>query len=269
MGKIEYLICSTFHDPEFKLHDLLESALPKLKELFVKATICLTPYTPNNVLNFLKDEGFNAIIEPSDRHIDTYRTALRTTLDNIDKPNFQRIFLIDFDRLVHWIHSYPDELTNILKKDLDVDLLHIGRTPRAFDTHPTTQKKTKIVVNEFGSRALGFSDTMDIISVCYVFTKELGETIMNVKNTTSTGFYGSWPIILWSLATKKQYIEVEGHEWETPDRFSEEITEMGYKKWLKEFESPQEWLKRVTFLHECLLEISMLTKFKISLDKKI
>ena len=261
MAKKEYLFCSTLHDPEFRLKDLLKSTLPKIKELFVKGIICLTPYTPNEVLSFLLNEGFIAIVEPSDKHIDTYRTAIRTALDNIDNPTFQRIFHIDFDRLIHWIHSYPEELTNILKDHQDVEYLHIGRTFRAFETHPSTQKKTEIIVNEIGSKILGLKNPIDIISVCYAFTKELGEKILMVNNSTKLGFYGSWPVYFWNFANSKRYVEVEGHEWETPDRFKDEIDEIGIEKWMIQLQSPEEWDKRVRYLHECLLELFECTKY--------
>jgi len=256
MGKIEYIFCSTFHDPEFRLKNLIKLALPKLKQLFIKGIICLTPYTSDDVLNFLKREGFIAFKEQDARQIDIYKRALKKTLDNFDDSSSQRIFHIDFDRLIHWINSYPDELTYILQNYLDVDYLHIGRTPRAFETHPTTQKKTELIVNEIGSKILGFNDLRDIISVCYIITKGLGQRLLGVNNHTTSGFYGSWPIYLWNWATTKKYVEVEGHEWETPDRFKEDIEKVGgYEKWIKKFQSSEEWNKRVRFLHDCLLEL--------------
>ena len=255
MGKIEYLFCSTFHDPEFRLKDLIKSILPKINELFIGGIICLTPYTNKEVLNFLTDEGFIAVIEPSDRQIDTYRTALRTALENIDDSAYQRIFHIDFDRLIHWINTYPEELSHILQNNSDVDYLHIGRTSRAFSTHPTTQKRTEIIVNEIGSKILGFNGIKDLISVCYFFTKALGQRILEVNHSTASGFYSTWPIYLWSYAPSKRYVEVEGHEWETPDRFKKEIDEIGFEKWIEKFQSFEEWNKRVKILHDCLLEL--------------
>ena len=158
MGKIEYLLCATYHDLEFRLEDLIKSALPKLKELFIKRIICLTPHTPEEVRSFLTKNGFLVKLEPDDIHIMTYKIAIRTTLENIDSPSSQRIFHIDFDRLIHWINTYPEELTNILQNNINVEYLHIGRTTRAFNTHPKTQKETEIIVNEFGSKILGFED---------------------------------------------------------------------------------------------------------------
>ena len=261
MGKIEYLLCATLHDPEVRLYDLIELALPKLKKLFVKGIICLTPYTPDKVHSFLTKNGFIAKLEPDDRQIANYKTAIRTTLEKLDKPSSQRIFHIDFDRLVHWINTYPEELTNLLQKNINVEYLHIGRTTRDFNTHPKTQTETERIMNEFGSKILGLENTMDIISVCYIFTKDLGEKILKINNFTKTGFYGSWPIYFWNFAHSKSYIEVEGHEWETPDRFKVEIDEIGLERWKEKFQSEKEWNKRVKVVYDCFLEMAHCTRF--------
>ncbi|MFX0138793.1 MAG: hypothetical protein ACFFDN_34450 [Candidatus Hodarchaeota archaeon] len=255
------LLCSTFHDPEFRLKNLLNSTVSKIKKTFLKAVICLTPTTSEEVHKFLSGNDFKVVSEPSMRNVDTYRVAIMKTLDKIEKSQTEKIFYIDFDRLIHWIDVYPTEFINLISKGIDVDYLHIGRTLRAFETHPSTQQKTEIIVNEIGSRVLGLSEPIDLISVCCIFTKELGEKLMEIKNETTTGFYCTWPLLFWNWATKKQYIEVEGLEWETPDRFMAEITDLGYKEWVKQFQSPIEWEKRVKYLHECLSELSKLSKF--------
>ncbi len=257
----KFLLCSTFHDPEFRLKSLLNKVASIIIKFFSKTVICLTPTTSEEVYKFLSQEGFKIVIEPSIRNVDTYRKAIIETLNKIEKPQTEKIFYIDFDRLIHWIDAYPNEFIDLINNRIDVDYLHIGRTLRAFETHPLTQQKTEFIVNEIGSKVLGFSKTIDIISVCCIFTKELGEKLMDIKNETATGFYCTWPLLFWNWATKKQYIEVEGLEWETPDRFKAEIANLGFNNWMNQFQSPNEWEKRVRYLHESLLELSNLSDF--------
>jgi len=258
------ILCSTFHEPKFKLKSAIKTALPIIKNSFWKIVICCTPSTGIEVKDFLRKEGFIVPISPSLRTFETYQFALSTALECIENSESQKIFYVDFDRLIHWINNYPEELRTILQ-NTDVDNLHVGRTSRAFDTHPLTQTTTEKIANEFGSKLLGLKSTRDIISVCHIFTKELGERILKLENITATGFYCSWPVYLWSWAEKKRYIEVEGQEWETPDRFQEEIKQIGYKKWLKQFQNPSEWNKRVQMLGECLIELSHISEFKLNL----
>ncbi|MFX1384952.1 MAG: hypothetical protein ACFFBP_21190 [Promethearchaeota archaeon] len=256
----KFLLCSTFHDPEFRLKNLLNKVASSIITFFSKTVICLTPTTSEEVYKFLTEEGFKIVIEPSIRNVDTYRKAIKETLNKIENPQNEKIFYIDFDRLVHWINAYPNEFIDLFNNSVNVEYLHIGRTLRAFETHPLTQQKTEFIINEIGSKVLGFPKTIDIISVCCIFTKDLGEKLLKVKNETATGFYCTWPLLFWNWATKKKYIEVEGLEWETPDRFKVEIADLGYKDWMIQFQSPIEWEKRVRYLHEGLLELSNLSK---------
>ncbi len=255
------ILSSTYHDPQFRLKSLLTSALPKIKSIFSKLTICCTPTTPEEVSNFLTQNDFEVVSGRMIR-VDNYRKAIKLALDQIVSPEQEKIFYIDFDRLIHWINTYPDELIKTLKENSDIDYLHIGRTQRAFSSHPVTQKETEIMVNELGSRILGFSETRDLISVCFLFTKDLGEKILKIKNTTKTGFYGIWPVIFWSSTNRKRYVENEGLEWETPDQFLPEITNIGYEDWLKKFQTPNEWKKRVQLLHDVLIELTELGNFQ-------
>jgi hypothetical protein len=252
--KISCVVSSTLHEPQFRLKSALLTALPTIKNLFSEIVICCTSSTGKEVKDFLLKQGFLVPISPSLRQFETYKLALSTALECIKNPENQKIFYIDFDRLIHWINNYPEELRSVLN-NVDVDNLHIGRTSRAFNTHPLTQITTERIANEFGSKLLGAKNTKDIISVCNIFTKELGERILKVNNTTAAGFYCSWPVCLWRWAEEKRYIEVEGQEWETPDRFQKEIKQMGYEKWLEQFQSPFEWEKRVLLLQECLHEL--------------
>lgn len=256
------ILCSTYHDPEFRLKSQLISALPKIKSIFSKLTVCCTPVTPEEVSNFLTQEDFKVVLGPRMVQVDNYKEAVKLALDNVVSPENEKIFYVDFDRLIHWINAYPNELTNTLRENSDVDYLHIGRTKRAFNSHPLTQKETEIMVNEIGSKILGFSETKDFISVSFLFTKDLGEKILKIKNSTKTGFYGIWPIIFWSSTIRKRYVENEGLEWETPDQFSTEISSIGYEEWLKRFQTPNEWNKRVQLLHDVLIELTELGNFQ-------
>ncbi len=261
--KNSYVLCSTIHDPDFKLKTLLKSTLPVIKELFSLKILCCTSPSTKFSQYFQNQEDFIINTTSSLKQVDTYKLALKTTLENITNPLTQKIFYIDFDRVIHWIHSFPEELKDLLKKNIDVDYFHIGRSKRAFETHPSTQINTERLINEIGSKVLGFSRIKDIISVCYIFTKELGEKILSINNLTNTGFYGIWPIILWNNATKKQYVEVEGLEWETPDRFHEDINKIGYTAWVNQFQSSDEWKKRTWFIHDFLLELFDILEIKI------
>ncbi|MFX1444514.1 MAG: hypothetical protein ACFFHV_13960 [Promethearchaeota archaeon] len=263
MNKINsVLLSSTLHDPELKFIDLMKSVLPLMETLFKERIVCCTPSTQEKVINFLRAKDFKIIIGNSMDQVGNYKLSIQASLKYIANPKTQKILYIDFDRLLHWLNNYPNELSNAISTNTNFDYVHIGRTSRAFETHPPTQKETEGIINEIASKILGFPKKKDIISVCFLISKELGNRIIKLKNVTTTGFYSSWPIIFWSIAETKKYIEVEGLEWETPDQFKDEIKELGYEIWLEKFQSAKEWRKRVKLLHEGLLEIYQLADIK-------
>jgi hypothetical protein len=74
------------------------------------------------------------------------------------------LFYCDFDRALHWIKTYPEELTQIVESPPDNDYVLIGRTKRAFQTHPKTQTMTEGIGNTLASKMLNFPETRDILS---------------------------------------------------------------------------------------------------------
>ncbi|TXT64749.1 MAG: hypothetical protein BAJALOKI3v1_170035 [Promethearchaeota archaeon] len=253
------IIASTLHEPEFRLRKSFEKALSFINKFHPNIIISCTSFTSSEVINTLQKDNITVRLTPNDPQIDTYSFAIRCALDVCEEEQYQRIFYIDFDRLLHWINNYPSEIMETMKDSFNFDLLHIGRSDRAFKTHPRTQRDTEKIINHVGSKILGFSEDIDIISVSYIFTPELGHHLLRYPSRTTVGFYGAWPLILWNHAKNPEYIEVEGHEWETPDRYHVEIDESGYEKWSRSFQSTSEWKKRVRFVDECLEEMMALT----------
>jgi len=254
------IIASTLHEPEFRLKGLIEAALPYISENLKTIIVSCTSTTDKDAIAYLTAKGFIISIPTNDTRIVSYSDAIKVAVGYIESPESQRILYVDFDRLVHWINNYPDELTRILKDAETLELLHMGRSKRAYKTHPNTQQDTEQIINYLGSQTLDFKETKDWISVCYSFTTQLADLILNKRYVTEMGFYLTWPIILWKYAEKKRYIEVEGQEWETPDRYEKEIRDLGYEKWLEQFQSASEWKKRVKLLEDCVIEMYYLLK---------
>ena len=100
--------------------------------------------------------------------------------------------------------------------------------------------------------------------MCHIITKELAVKILRMQNKTDSGFYCTWPILLWSWADSKRYMEVEGLEWETPDRYRKYIDNNGYEKWLNDFINPSEWRVRIGILHDCLIELLNLISLRLN-----
>src|SRR5581483_3783496 len=59
----------------------------------------------------------------------------------------QAVLYCDFDRALHWAERYPDELAAIAAGASVHDCTVLGRTPRAFASHPRVQRDTEAIIN--------------------------------------------------------------------------------------------------------------------------
>jgi hypothetical protein len=55
---------------------------------------------------------------------------------------------------------------------------------------------------------------------------------------------------LWRSAGNPLYLEREGLEWETPDRYQEEIRTQGLEGWKLNFQTVNEWRRRIAMLKD-------------------
>ncbi|MDD1777109.1 MAG: hypothetical protein LUQ65_03000, partial [Candidatus Helarchaeota archaeon] len=192
------ILVSTLHDPPFALKQIYQETVASIKSFFNKSYVCYTPSTSSEFVQALEKDRFQVLSGASLNHIDIYRRAIKAGLDSVANNRGARLFYIDFDRLLHWCNNFPAELSKILGEITKMEFFMFGRTKRAFETHPSTQRETEIIVNKGGSKVLGLSKLQDIISVCWGFTYELGKKLLGVKTSTPTGFYGTWPLLLWT-----------------------------------------------------------------------
>jgi len=242
---VELVLASTLHEPENRLGDIIIKFGGFITEIFESAHVMLSPATHSDISNALEDFEFNVSRGP--KTIDgIYKSAIKNALEEDPK----KIFYCDFDRALHWAKVNNQELREVSDLSDGHDFLLPGRTPRAFGTHPDTQTMTEGVVNRIASKILGFQETRDVLSACWRFTPRIAEKLLQVSTCNTYGFYCKWPIVAWREAQNPGYVEVEGLEWETPDRYRREIREKGYDTWLEEFMTLDEWRRRITIQNE-------------------
>lgn len=251
---------TTIHDPDARLEALARQHLPALEQLFETVIVACSGGTSKALEACLREAGCEVTRNARTSVRSTYELAIQRGIQYLTQtgatsPETATLFHIDFDRLLHWQSAYPEELRDVLATAPEAEFLHVGRTSRAYRTHPATQTSTERIVNEVCSRFLAFDPPRDILSVCWRFSPRLAREVLALDLTTSTGFYAEWPVVLYQRARASRYVEVEGHEWETPDRFQAEIEAEGYEAWARRFQSPAEWEKRCTMAREMLVEV--------------
>ena len=80
--------------------------------------------------------------EPSDRFAGLLRLgrARRAALELALEWDPAAILFCDFDRVLHWAECYPDGLARVVTDLAARDFTVLGRTARAFASHPRIQR---------------------------------------------------------------------------------------------------------------------------------
>lgn len=236
------ILAATLHDPKGSLEAMIGKYGHLIGEQHEYASVALTAQSNPALVKVISDVGINCFVSGTTRR-ETYMSGLSSALE----CSGDRIFFCDFDRVLHWVKSYLKEYTAV-QKHSEFDFLLLGRTHQAFASHPKTQKVPEGTLNYYCSNLLG-KMLMDFGAAVFCMTKEIAKTILG-KSKADYGIYAEWPMIAATHAKNFGYVEVDGLEWETSDRFDDEIRKKGRARWLREFQSPQEWALRNILMHE-------------------
>ncbi len=151
---------------------------------------------------------------------------------------------IDADRLLHWLLAYPGELGHLPAVFGSADVVSVSRSERAFATHPDCQTLTEGPTNRLLSQLLGI-ERLDPFSGAAI----LSQSAVAAFLASGAPGDGTAYVELF-LAPARQgcsfhVYSCEGLEWETPDRYEEDIAREGYASWLDHFQDAREWRRRV------------------------
>jgi hypothetical protein len=239
-------LASPLHDPKGVIVPILEKHGNKLKEIYSShIAISVTSKTSQKTKDLLLELGFNTQVSEEGSIGKDYRNAVSLALT----LNTSFIHLLDFDRALHWVENFFEELKEVEEKMVNYSgYVCFVRSKKAFETHPITQRSTETAVNAIASEVAGMG--VDIMSGSLGMERKLAELFVSESKRDDFGFYAE-PLI---IAKKHEFqihtIEVDGLEWETPDQYKEQIEKYGYSGWLTRFQSLSEWEKRVKLLDE-------------------
>ena len=128
------------------------------------------------------------------------------------------IHYADMDRLLRWIEQRPDEWLQTLLVIQTCDYLVIGRTAQAYQTHPAALVQTEALSNAVISHIVGMQ--MDVSAGSKGLSLAAARYV--VENTSpghALGVDGEWTVLLKLAGFKMGYIEVDGLDWESADRY--------------------------------------------------
>jgi hypothetical protein len=243
-------LVSTLHDSTgWSIAPLKEQA-KLLGELYDRRVVVVTKMTSQAVIDALESTGW--VLAPLKSNIgvdyitDSRRRALRAGVGG--GANF--VHLVDMDRLLHWAANYPEELRGTAARIPENDFTIIGRTPRAFMTHPSNQFETESIPNKVFS--LIYGEDVDITAASRGVSREAAEVILLYSKGRYFDSDSEWPtILLCKSRLKISYFEVEGLEWETRLKREEMMLPDGTRVDVKEYyeRNPESWVYRTMLAH--------------------
>jgi hypothetical protein len=242
---------STHHDPEGRLYQQTARMLPTLTDLYAHLTVVATSVTPPESRDLVRSAGAfvfdRGTALPETVHFLGHwrRKALELALR--EAPDATHIHFCDFDRILHWLETYPDELYEVLQAITHHDFTVLGRTPRAFASHPQVQRDTETIVNHVFGIASGLP--WDVTAASRGVSRRAAEALVAGCHDETIGNDCSWVLFVQQQAGMTLgYVETEGLEFETLDRYSaEELARIGGAAgWLERTDAdPRQWSQRM------------------------
>jgi hypothetical protein len=199
------LICVT-HDPNGKNISLVRKLSHKLNHIYSDLYITVSEVTDKDLIDELERNRFNVRVIPKKGAAHARREVLKFGLQGSN----QHFHYCDFDRLLTWTDKYDYELKDIVDEIPRHDYLILGRTERAFNTHPIEWIETEKVTNRIFSLELG--QEADVTAGSCGFSRQCAQLIS--KNSKDKMTDAEWPMIVHRIGNQKVgYRAVEGLEY--------------------------------------------------------
>lgn len=241
----------TYHDPEARLVPQVERVLPFLVKTFSGIAVRASHLATPQGLSRFKAAGAR-IFQPD---LDTGEVgsglglARRQALELALGLNTATLLYCDCDRILHWMEVYPTELTQVLLLLPEHDFTVIGRTERAFQSHPRVQRDTEAILNHLFGLVLGQS--WDGMAGARGLSRRATQAILNGCSDEEISVDVSWPLYLKSLGGYTLgYLATEGMEFETQDRYPQEVADAGgLDAWIEQIDSDLDiWRHRLSYI---------------------
>ncbi len=253
-----------YHDPAGKLDSQVQKSLPLLTDIFAGIAICASPQANKQVLAHWQAAG--ALIEVESRGTDPVihklgmarRTAVTTAL----AWETSHILYCDGDRVVHWAEHYPEELRATADRIQTHDFTVLGRTARAFQSHPGVQRDTESIINKVFAHATGWH--WDLGSGSRGLSRRAVAALNEHCADDTIAVDATWPLCLHGHV-ELGYFTVDGLEFETGDGYGHQKADGDYQTWLSNLDSdPRRWAYR---LQVAQLMVEKIAEYTVSMTQ--
>ncbi len=235
--------------------------LKQLNQVYSSIAISLPPDADGEIARELQLQNICVVVTRDWSH------GRHAALQKASETNAEHIHYCDFDRLLHWVETRPDEWREAVAKIPATDCLIVGRTERAYRTHPLALVQTEAISNAVASHLLG--RTMDVSAGSKAFSRRAAEYLMKHSPPGhALGTDSEWTLLLQRAGFRIDYIEADGLEWESADHFSDQVADENAQQRAAEVydADPKHWAQRVQVAME-IVEMALATEAHKSTQK--
>ncbi|KPV65262.1 MAG: hypothetical protein AOA65_0297 [Candidatus Bathyarchaeota archaeon BA1] len=226
-------ICLTGTGGHPGLNALAMKYQPILDTIYDKSIVVVPSKPDSTAVKVLERLGVDVKLQKGS----TLGYARKESIEHALQEEFNHIHFCDYDRILHWVMTYPEELKQITKHIPSFDFLILGRNFRAFLSHPPVQVMFEALTNFI--YFLVTNDLIDVAAMSRGMSNDVASFL--IKNVQSQVFSctsdSELPILAKKLAKylssvhedslKIGYIKVKGLEFEDADRYMLEIAKSG------------------------------------------
>lgn len=250
------ILLAAVHDPEARFVRLLPADLPPLHAHYPMIHAICGAQTARATVDALRAWGIG-VTTGAEMPVNARPPALRLIAAH---PAWAHVHLCDFDSALHWARAWPDELAAVNAQIAAHDFLLLGRTARATATLPDSQRATEGLINLMfdrttrgfaGWRQAGDDAPMDICTGAWGLSHRAAAALAARATITDIGFHAEWPLLARDTpGLRCGYRPCEGLEYETADRYPEEIAAAGgLIAWHAAHETDiARWQNRLTYI---------------------
>lgn len=222
--------------------------LPQLCQIYDGICVVPTDASDTAVVDRLRENDCIVELQSGGVGAEFIGDARRMAISLALEEGRGQIHLADMDRILQWVGSHPQELRDVVRHLPQHDFLVIGRTERAMETHPRSQRETEGLANRVCSLLLGRA--MDVTSASRGLSQDAARLILRYSKATECNTDSEWPLIIHCKSDiQVGYIEVDGLEFEDWIKKTEEVEGAGgVEAWKRaKDEDPAAWLHRIRF----------------------
>jgi SAM-dependent methyltransferase len=227
--------------------------LPVLEENYAGIVVSFIPNEDKDALDQITSGRFSSHSKLSFFVNNDQRRGRYTALQKALETSAEYVHYADMDRLLRWVETRPEEWKQTLNQIEKAECLIMGRTEAANRTHPQALVLTEQISNELVSHIL--EREMDVSAGSKSFSRAAAQYLVDhCQEDNAVGSDAEWPILLKKAGFKLGYIELDGLDWESADRFQlQAADEQVQHQAAKEYDmKPEHWLHRVKIAQEII-----------------